>query len=139
MPIANSETGEPNDIQAQIAQLREQVDALMKENEPQATGGATCTESTISSAQRGGARKDSHPVFVSNLSSRLLVSGGIGILLGRALRQRHGAQRPTFFCRKRWFRHRNRLVMRRPFDRRWRSGMRVRFRVGRPVRRLPLA
>jgi hypothetical protein len=70
MPTTNSEAGEPNDIQAQIAQLREQVDALMKENEPQATGGATCTESTISSAQRGGARKDSHPVFVSNLSSR---------------------------------------------------------------------
>ena len=64
--------GEPNDIQAQIAQLREQVDALMKENEPQAAGGATCTESTIAapSAQRGSARKDSHPVFVSNLSSR---------------------------------------------------------------------
>jgi hypothetical protein len=34
MPSANSEAAEPNDIQAQIAQLREQVDALMKENEP---------------------------------------------------------------------------------------------------------
>jgi hypothetical protein len=72
MPIANSEAGEPNDIQAQIAQLREQVDALMKENEPQAAGGATCTESTICGAIRATRRRTEglSSVFVSNLSSR---------------------------------------------------------------------
>ena len=87
MPITNSEAGEPNDIQAQIAQLREQVDALMKENEPQAAGGATCTESTICGAIRATRRR------TEGLSSSirqqpllaLLIAGGIGILLGRAL------------------------------------------------------
>ena len=73
MPIANSEAGEPDDIQAQIAQLREQVDALMKEQ--RASGGRVARRAqrarfAAPSAQRGGARKDSHPVSASNLSSR---------------------------------------------------------------------
>ena len=146
MPIANanSEAGEPNDIQAQIAQLREQVDALMKENEPQAAGGATCTESTICGAIRATRRRTELLIQYSSATSPRAAD---------RRRDRHPSRPGTavsrdrgtglgalpFLCRKRWFRSWNRLGMRRQFNRRRRGGMRVRLRVGRPVQRLPLA
>ena len=84
----NSGAGEPDDIQAQIDQLREQVDALMKQNEPQAAGGATWlgARSAAPSAQRGGARKELSSSIRQQPLLALLIAGGTGFILGRALR-----------------------------------------------------
>lgn len=72
MANGNSGAGEPDDIQAQIDQLREQVDALMKQHEVQAAGGATWlgARSAAPFALRGNTPRNSHPISASNHSSR---------------------------------------------------------------------
>ena len=88
MANGNSGAGEPDDIQAQIDQLREQVDALMKQHEVQAAGGATCAGSKVCGAIR--ATRQHAEELASNIREQpllaLLIAGATGFLLGRALR-----------------------------------------------------
>jgi ElaB/YqjD/DUF883 family membrane-anchored ribosome-binding protein len=88
MANGNSRAGEPGDIQAQIDQLREQVDALMKQHEVQAAGGATCAGNKVCCAIR--ATRQHAEDLASNIREQpllaLLIAGATGFLLGRALR-----------------------------------------------------
>jgi ElaB/YqjD/DUF883 family membrane-anchored ribosome-binding protein len=88
MTSTNSSGGEPGEIQAQIAQLREQVDALMNENETRTVGCPMCAGCKICSAAR--ATRQHAEKLASNIREQpllaLLIAGAAGFLVGRALR-----------------------------------------------------
>lgn len=85
MEDGNTGTGEGRDIQAQLDQLRAQVDALIKH---QAASGATCAENMICDAMRTTRRRaDELASHIREQPFRaLLIAGAAGFLLGRVLR-----------------------------------------------------
>jgi hypothetical protein len=88
MPNIDSASTEPNDLQAQITQLREHVDALMKDREARSVAGARRVEAAVCDAMRAIQQG------TANLSSSirkqpflaLLIAVGSAYLVGRALR-----------------------------------------------------
>ena len=85
--MADGNSG-PGDIQVQIDQLRERVEALAKQHEVQAAGGTACAENKICGAIR--ATRQHVEELASNIREQpllaLLIAGATGFLLGRALR-----------------------------------------------------
>ena len=88
MTNTNSGAGESGDVQAQIDRLREQVDALMNENETRTVGCPMCAGCKICGAAR--AAREQAEKLASNIREQpllaLLIAGGAGFLVGRALR-----------------------------------------------------
>ena len=90
MPDVDNSPGEPNDIPAQIARLREQVDALMKDRVTPATGdGTVCSEIAVccsvvkvvqQQAEELSGRIRERPLMA------LLIAASVGFVLGRAIR-----------------------------------------------------
>jgi ElaB/YqjD/DUF883 family membrane-anchored ribosome-binding protein len=90
-PMSNAEShpGEPNDIQAQIAWLREQIDELMKERAAPSSGDkALCSEITVCcnavKAVQQHAKELSGRVSERPLTA-LLIAASVGFVLGRAV------------------------------------------------------
>ena len=88
MTNTNRGSGESDGTQAQIAQLREQVDALMNEHETRTVRCPMCAGCKICDAAR--ATRQHAEKLVSNIREQpllaLLIAGATGFLLGRALR-----------------------------------------------------
>lgn len=89
MPVTDKPTGEPHDLQAQIAQLREQVEALMKERGTSTSGdAATLSQMPCCNAMKAvqqHAEELSGQIREQPLLA-LLIAAGAGFVLGRALR-----------------------------------------------------
>jgi len=90
MSNADSPTDEPNDIQAQIAGLREQIEELVKGRvAPPSGDGAVCSEiavccSAVKAVQRH-AEELSGRIRERPLMA-LLIAASVGFVLGRAIR-----------------------------------------------------
>jgi len=89
MDYANEAKGKMDDANAQIARLREQVEALMKERvTPAIAEAAGRAETAVYGA--AGAVRDQAEALSGRVRDQplvaVLVSAGIGFLLGRAMR-----------------------------------------------------
>jgi len=81
--------GQPDDTTAQIARLREQVEALTKQRvTPAVTEMAGCAESVMNSA--AGVVRDQAQMISGHVREQpliaVLLAAGIGYILGRATR-----------------------------------------------------
>ena len=89
MPNTDNPTGEPSDLQAQIARLREQVEALMNERVTSTPGdAATLCQMPCCSAVKAvqqHAEDFSERIREQPLLA-LLIAVGAGFVLGRAFR-----------------------------------------------------
>jgi ElaB/YqjD/DUF883 family membrane-anchored ribosome-binding protein len=89
MPDVDNPPGEPSDVQAQLAQLRAQVEALMQDRAAPAgedaathteTDGCGCCKAVRQHAEEFSRRIRGQPLLA------VLIATGAGFVLGRTLR-----------------------------------------------------